>query len=422
MSKPIDPYNKIMIDTFPKTKTNTTMSKNTKKLFTSFLKVLDDGLSSWKRNSKEIVSLGVEHMSRSDFANGATYKYIPEEIRDNLDKHSVYQVVYSFHIEKRVYRVALVQPVNGRKEKPKPAFFNDALKKIYLWLYLISPGIADGCSETMNIHIFFTDHKKQIASIKRTPLGELHVNTAFTTSCKQSTYVHIYRKEEWFKVFIHETFHNLGLDFSSMDDSVSNTIILKHFQIDAPNGIRLYESYCEMWAEIIHIVFIAFFTTRGKKTTDILLNKIHKMLHEEIMFSTYQCVKILKHYDLSYAQLTDTKSKIAKTNYHENSYILSYYIIKAALLSQYDQFINWCGEHNCKNSDRKRNCDSSYTIKTVAFTNTSDNIEQYARFAVDASKNEQFLHRINAFEELTPKIPTGHEILTTLRMTVHEID
>ena len=35
--------------------------------------------------------------------------------------------------------------------------------------------------------------------------------------CRETSEITIYREEEWIKVLIHELFHNLNLDFSSMD-------------------------------------------------------------------------------------------------------------------------------------------------------------------------------------------------------------
>ncbi len=420
MSKTIDPYNKIIREYFPKDKNNSPMSKKTKQMFTSILNRLREGTKSWTDSHDNIVSLGIDYMDKSDFVDRGTYNHIPNEIRALIEQSSVYQSVYSFHINERVYRVALVLPVQDKLKRKPTTFFQDVIKKMYIWLYLIAPVIKPGCSDTMNIHIFFTDHKKRLSEVNRKPLGELHVNTAFTTSCKPSTEVYIYRKEEWFKVFIHETFHSQGLDFSSMDDSSSNTIILKHFPIKAPNGIRLYESYCEIWAEIMQIVFIAFFTSKTNESDSKLLDKIEKLIHKETLFSIFQCVKILNHYDLSYEQLTDIDcpmSKKARTHYREDSYILSYYIIKSILLSQYNKFIEWCGEYN--NEDKSG---SAYTVNSIRFFHSQDTIDQYARLAVNESQNEYLLQNIYHFENILPTLPKKHEIINTLRMTVHELN
>ena len=284
-------------------------------------------------------------------------------------------------------------------------FFKEAVEKIYMWLYLIAPYIAAGCSNTTNIHIFFTNHKKLLASTKSEPLGEIHVNTAFTTHCKPDTSVHIYRKEEWFKVFIHETFHNTGLDFSAMDDSQANKIILQAFPIQAANGIRLYESYCEIWAEMMNITCIAFLTARDKKSIHSMLEHIDIMLKDEMLFSIFQCVKILHHYNLTYGQITDVNSKKARMRYKEKTYVLSYFIAKSILISQPNRFIEWCMQNN---------------PNIVGFHNTPENIVRYANLVVSESQNDPLLHYIGEFELILPIIPETDPIVNTLRMTVHE--
>lgn len=391
-----------------------TMTRNTRTLFHTIVKRIDAGYKSWKYAQDDIISLGMERKQHSDFVGRSSYDYIPREIRSVIEEHPVHQEVFSFFIEKRRFHVALILPTIDPSDPHE--YFQDAIQKIYIWLYVITPVIHSGCSDTMDIHIFFTDKKKKLSKIKREPLGEIHVNTAFTTSCKPSTKVHVYRKEEWFKVFMHETFHNLGLDFSAMNESISNDIILAHFPIQAPGGIRLYESYCEIWAEIFKTVFVSYSSSKHRPSTKVILDKIERMLHEEMLFSTFQCVKILNHYDMTYEQLTNIHcpvSKNARANYKEDSYILSYYIMKCILFSQYNKFIDWCKEHN-----RVDELGEPMTgMKVIGFMHTQDNVNEYAEFIVKQSQNPVLLQNISHFEKVLLKIPETHELWRSLRMT-----
>lgn len=398
---------------FPKPISKPWMSKNTKTLFNTLIGRLYTGTKSWKDIEEYITESEIEYLKYSEFIKNQAASHIPEEIRSIIVKQSVYQKVYLIHVEKREYKVALTYPITMNttvSQKNVETYFTDSIKKIYLWLYLVAPYISIGCSESTNIYVFFTEHRKMIASTKRTPLGEIHVNTAFTTSCKKDTDIHIYRKEEWFKVFIHETFHNMGLDFSAMDDTVSNEIILANFPINAPQGIRLYESYCEIWAEMMNILFIVFDKTKEKDKTNHkqILENIDKMVRKEMVFSIFQCVKILKHYNMTYNQLTNVDCPISKkyrTQYKESSYILSYYIAKSILFSQPDKFFDWCKRSN---------------PNIIGFLNTPDNISNYANFIVNESKNEIFMKYVQDFEKIIPQIPETDPILKTLRMTIYE--
>ena len=388
---------------FPKPISKSWMSKNTKDVFNTLISRLYTGFSIPIKNYNND---NMVFLSHSEFINNPVCRFIPEEIHASIIKQPVYQKVFSINIEKREYKIALIYPITTpNSQKKVDLYFTDAIHKIYSWLYLISPYISNGCSNSTDIYIFFTEHKKLISSTKLKPLGEKHVNTAFTTSCKKNTDVHIYRKEEWFKVFIHESFHNMGLDFSAMDDTISNQIILNKFPINAPHGIRLYESYCEIWAEMINIIFIAFDKTRDKTNNTLILDKIDKMIRDEMVFSIFQCVKILKHYNMTYKQLIDIKSKKSRSQYKENSYIFSYYIAKSILFSQPNKFIDWCKRSN---------------PNIIGFLNTKDNIANYANFIVNESENEIFIKYVQDFEKIIPKIPKKDPILKTLRMAIHE--
>ena len=408
MPELIQYYHKTMKQYFPKPIQSQLMSKKTKTVFSRLLRRLSDGWKSWTEYQETLAYSPIEHLSHSDFAKCGEYMLIPEAIRMGIEESPVYQKMYLITIEKREYKIALMYPVSVDTASAKNhanRFFKEAVEKIYMWLYLIAPYIAAGCSNTTNIHIFFTDHKKLLASTKSEPLGEMHVNTAFTTHCKPDTSVHIYRKEEWFKVFIHETFHNTGLDFSAMDDSQANKIILQAFPIQAANGIRLYESYCEIWAEMMNITCIAFLTARDKKSIHSMLEHIDIMLKDEMLFSIFQCVKILHHYNLTYGQITDVNSKKARMRYKEKTYVLSYFIAKSILISQPNRFIEWCMQNN---------------PNIVGFHNTPENIVRYANLVVSESQNDPLLHYIGEFELILPTIPETDPIVNTLRMTVHE--
>ena len=76
----------------------------------------------------------------------------------------------------------------------------------------------------------------------------------------------IYRKEEWFKVLIHELFHVLGLDFSVINYDNNKEILRKHFN-NINSDLLISEAYCELWATILNSCFLLFFKLIKKKVT-----------------------------------------------------------------------------------------------------------------------------------------------------------
>ena len=71
--------------------------------------------------------------------------------------------------------------------------------------------------------------KTEVSTYSRLPenktdiLDQVNCNTAVTYACAVNGECLIYRKEEWFKVFIHETFHA----YEFQPDSVNDELLLE---------------------------------------------------------------------------------------------------------------------------------------------------------------------------------------------------
>jgi hypothetical protein len=89
-------------------------------------------------------------------------------------------------------------------------------------------------------------------------IGASHVNGGLSDICEPDGQIIVYRKEEWFKVFIHETMHNYGLDFAVLDNILrSNKKLQSIFSVQT--DIKIFESYCETWARIMNVFFESYF-------------------------------------------------------------------------------------------------------------------------------------------------------------------
>ena len=177
------------------------------------------------------------------------------------------------------------------------------------------------------------------------------------------------RKEEWFKVFLHETFHCFGLDFADMNMNECNKKIKKVFNIKTK--IELYESYTETWAEIWNICFCSFLTIKNWKDTNEYLKLCHKLISVEIKFSAFQCVKVLAFMGLTYDNLvgkTQNDKDLSLTLYKENTNVFAYYILKLGLLYNYDKFYEWCKTNN---------------TSIIQFKKTPKNLEKFCNFILN---------------------------------------
>ena len=377
-------------------------------LFVKNIKLSKNTLNS---NSKEFLSTLINKINYYDYNDwyNKLKQYVPPQERQSFDgvipQNIInditikYNNVYSFHLSigKRNFFINMYFKNDQAKEECI-GYCHKCIYKIYLWLSIANFYAKNDFSNTLKIYIYFTDHKK-ILPDKDTILNTSHVNSAYTYACKKDTMISIFRKEEWFKVFIHETFHCMGLDFACMDTSHIDSDIFELFPLKKYD-IRAYEAYTENWAEILNVLFIVYFSTQNKNNTSLMLSKAETMLNNERKFSLYQLNKVLKHNNLDYDTIFCNKesSIIKKQNYRENTYVISYYLLKSILIFNINDFLNWNKTHN----------------KTIAFNNTHENLKHFSNFIKEKYKNPNYIN----FMKDIQKLPINNN---TMRMSLYEI-
>jgi len=324
---------------------------------------------------------------------------IPQNIRNDLI--TKYQNQFSFYL-----------PIGKRKFFINLFFRNDIYKhecmnyckrvihQIYLWLSVANYYASEDVAMVLKIYIYFTDHKKVLPSSDKV-LDVLHVNSAFTYACKRDSSITLFRQEEWFKVFIHETFHCMGLDFACMNTHELDQRMYELFKLKQ-DDLRVYEAYTENWAEIINVLFISYLSTRDKTNGDLLLQKTEIMLNNERKFSLYQLCKVLHHNKMFYQDLFSTSevSINRKRNYKENTYVLSYYLIKAIFIFNMNDFLLWTKQNN----------------KNIEFVKTDENLRSLATFIENKYKNSNFVEFMKTIANNNFDYSN-----TTMRMSLHEI-
>ena len=297
-------------------------------------------------------------------ANGADtdFDYFPKEIQDYIWNEPSTAITYQFSVYNR--KVVLHFVVFNTP--------NPDLKKIQAYamrvcalIHLVSMHASRSmCSSTLKVFIYMTDFKKRFPTEKGQPLDAEHANTGMSYHCAKNNEVVVYRQEEWFKVLIHELFHAFGLSFieSDMEDEVyagmqhalQRTYAISH-------QVRIYETYCEIWARILNVVFECFFDddavdpipTNPINITDLQLQVfmecVMEGVHANAQFAQQQCDKILRYMDLSYAIIsnpTEKNREVVAEKYRENTNIFAYYVLTCDLLHSPDEFIIWCYKNN----------------------------------------------------------------------------
>jgi hypothetical protein len=328
----------------------------------------------------------------------------PLEIRKTIDLNSVCEIKYSFRVFNKNVKIYFVldEPV-GNKIK----VINKNVELIIMWLYILNKYSSANCAQSLNIYIYLTKLEKQLPNSNIDILNEIHINTAFTTTCPVDSEIVIFRKEEWFKVFIHETFHTFGLDFSNMDNSNCKTDILDIFKVDSE--VNLYEAYSEFWAEIINALFCAFQYIEDKTNYAEFIKNAEFLVNFELNHSYFQLAKVLNFMGLNYQDLySSTKSshQMRVNLYKESTNVLAYYIIKTILLNSYQDCLLWCSTHNSS---------------LINFKKTLSNTSKFCLFIKQKYKIKSMLLGVeNAKKKLLLK-SNNNFINNNLRMSLCEL-
>ena len=124
-----------------------------------------------------------------------------------------------------------------------------------------------------------------------------------------------------------------------------------------------------------------------------------KIIQNEITFSIFQMNKILNHCNLKYIDLINDNSKTKCKNYKEDTYVISYFILKTILLYSINNFFHWIQKYN----------------GTIKFKKS--NIVQFVTFFKNHYYSEHF---INDIQQIQTASTNNTFINNTLRMSLYE--
>jgi hypothetical protein len=430
--------------------------------------------------------------------------YIPSSIVNYIKEKCTYVLTYSFHVnETRTAKVNFIifedstYEINNIKKK-SASYFKNGVLKIYLWLKIASKYAAKECGPELECFIYLTPFKRSHPIFSKEQgqgqgveaayedyeeyeelyhhvnmqhgggvLKPIHINGGVSDVCRPSGRVIVYRKEEWFKVFIHETMHNYGLDFAEMDISAANGLLHRVFTIQ--KDVKLYESYCEIWARIMNVVFETYFdinsrakfssrTTRKNFIDNLklkenqdgvvpvdggalvsntethavnmasatsarnrrkFLKQFYTYLQYESLFSLFQNIKILNYMGLDYniiSNCTDSNYIVAKKLYKEETNAFAYYIIVSILLSNFNNFILWCIDNNTNIIQFKKN--KNNIINFVQFIYKNYKKSELLNMIVDLEIRLETMDAAGTDSTENQESRQNNEMLRTMRMTI----
>jgi hypothetical protein len=376
------------------------LSENANQMLSTFYKRIDYSKKMFVNYSSNIYE---SLTNETQLKKSENHNWIPRSLCGMIDNVCVNNVSFLVEVPirntlfNRKFKIFLGMPSHYTERN-----LINIIEMISCWFHFVNDFVEDGCSNTVNIHIFMIPEKKDLPDDHEV-IDKDDVNTAFTTTCRLHTNVNIFREEEWFRALIHESFHNLGLDFIRMDASpieMNQNRIKKVFPIQVAD-IRFYETYCEMWAEVLNLLFYVYYNKPEKKRWKSMFFEFFEF---EQIFALWQCVKILRHNNISYINL-----KEQAPIYREKTQGFSYFVLKSILSVHLDQFLQFCATQ------------FQDTRVTLEFRRTKHNLNQYTNLFLHNYKSDEMMYGTSILEPILQKKNKNSPFVKTLRMSLFEI-
>ena len=360
-------------------KTKITLNQNQKEILREIYNNIINCAKFVKKTKKKGFFIQLDNVHNihqlSEAARGAEEQYMPEAIGKYIRSNTDYMLNCLYIVNNKRIRITFYFMEE----------FTPELKVLYLkyvdimliWLIYASRISKPGCLSKweMTVDIYLTPFKKELPEFTKEVLGPNNINSAFCYRCGGSQQgITIFREEEWFKVFLHETFHYFGFD-SALSSIDLNRNIGKLFSLDI--DFSVYEGYCDFWARFLQCVFISYNET-GNKSFDAFSKLCNNYLNVERFFTCFQSVKTLKYMGLTYSDLyTEGKSDM----YKEKTHVFGYYTVTNILFNNFGKFLEWCALENTNMFIVKNNTDPFYkyiknNYKDPALLETITNCEK----------------------------------------------
>ncbi len=344
----------------------------------------------------------IENVKDIPMPRGFDSVFIPEIIRESIKMDSTDSIVFEQEVNNRKIRIYITcMGLNIEQEMSK---YVEYIRMILSWFTLVSQYSNNSCSNRLSIYLYMTDFKKELPASTIDVIDVMNVNSGLSDVCQRDSEIIIYRKEEWLKVLIHETFHNLGLEFSTMNIYDFQQDILRLFPIESK--LALYESWAESWAIIINTGLCAFFLLEDVDIEDDFILHYEYLILYEKMFSCFQLVKVLNHMGLRYDILIKKDAKeLVKSMYKEKTNVFAYYILKFIIIYDHVGFLSWSKKNN---------------PHWMRFLQTKTNLQSFFQYIKRMYKRKDILQLIKSVEFLFKK-EKNKELKQNLRMSLCEL-
>lgn len=391
---------------------NYSISPDVSSFFSEKYNEIVDAYNEWNKNKNTILLRGstIDFTSNNEWKSGIHYSYLQKNVKEYLETSPKIGIKYEFSVFEQDISLYIVYPLEDNEPmeiispKKLSKYYENIVCKVYLWIHVANKYRVRNCSQKLDIYLYLTNMVKLLSP--NSIIGRFHANTGFTTPCDSSNEIYVFREEEWFKVLIHESFHSFGMDFSHPDkEHIQNTCEKQiHHIFNIPDvNVLVFETFNELCAEIIHLLFFYFFHSKSYSEPII-----EKLLNKEMSFSAFQCAKVLNHYSLKYTDLYSHSPESIKkiNNYRENTNVFAYYILKSLLLNHLNEFVSWLTQSN----------QSSFQ-----FIPTAQNTSAFCDMIRTIYDDPEYVEKLDTYSNWFELHKKDESIeAKTLRMTIHE--
>ena len=366
----------------------------------------------------------IEIQSQIPHIDTFSEKYLSREMREFIKYNSKKIITFECKINQREVRLFFILFKHDCYEE-SVIYYKTYAHRVFMWLHMIS--LKSKCIESLDIYVYLTPFKKELPQNKHEVIGPIHANTGYTYRCEKKNEIVVYRKEEWFKVFIHETIHAFGNDFDieilddhDDDDKKRSKHLKKIFSLPPGIEIRMSETYSEIWARIMNVAFQTYFKnppSLESRTAKEFKKNFEFYLKLESVFSLYQCIKILDFMGVNYQVLisdSEHSKNMMRSFYRENTNVFAYYVLTCILLHSNNDFLSWCIKMNGSGLD-------IFKVKTTQ--------DEFIQLIASCYKKNDLLQKVVETEmkvvadyEKADSSNSDNHLVTTLRMTIIGFD
>ena len=293
-------------------------------------------------NNFEIMEIVNKHLQPSRYLNHEIANYISKNVKT---QNSYLFIKYTIPFNSTQIVLNFISFHDFSQKLLKQL---DKIVKIMFASLLLINNLTQSTSifnkPTLNVYFFLTPFMKYF-DINDKHIGAKNCNTGFTYPNLDEGLIVIYRLEEFFKVLIHESIHNAGVDsqlFNLKRQNYGNdnktqlyNKFLENYNLQNVEDLGFNEAITEFWANYVFFSVYAF----DKQTQSFkdYQKKFERIFLIQQIFTLFQVSKILHCNGIKYRELLTKFSKNDK--YNESTHVISYYLFKFFLIVDYKTFI-----------------------------------------------------------------------------------